>query len=104
MALNVHLRLLHSCTRLINTPPYSPDLNSIKNVWHELEKRTRKHDISFKEQLKALLSEEWNIIEYSYIKTLNESKPKYIKSVISTKENPTKHIVSLFTHFFFYIC
>ncbi|GBM24669.1 hypothetical protein AVEN_275464-1 [Araneus ventricosus] len=47
-------------SKVIKTPPYSPDLNLIENVWHELEKRTRKHDISSKEQLKAVLTEEWN--------------------------------------------
>ena len=48
------------CPKVIKTPPYFPDLNPIDNVRHELEKRTRKRDISRKEQLKAALSEEWN--------------------------------------------
>ncbi|GBN98448.1 Transposable element Tc1 transposase [Araneus ventricosus] len=58
-ALNVRLWLLYNCRKVIKTPLYSPDLNPIENVWHELEKRTRKHDISSKEQLKSVLIEEW---------------------------------------------
>ncbi|GBL75743.1 Transposable element Tc1 transposase [Araneus ventricosus] len=67
-ALNVRLWLLYNCPKFIKTPPYSPDLTSIENVWHELEKRTRKYDISSKEQLKAVLTKEWDKIEHSYIK------------------------------------
>ncbi|GBM39458.1 Transposable element Tcb1 transposase [Araneus ventricosus] len=90
-ALNVRLWLLYNCPKVIKTPPYFSDLNPIKNVWHELEKRTRKHDISSKEQLKAILTEEWNKIEHSYPKTLVESLPKRIKSVISAKVYPIKY-------------
>ncbi|GBO07195.1 hypothetical protein AVEN_45419-1 [Araneus ventricosus] len=50
----------------IKTPAYSQDLNPIENLWHELKKRTWKHDISSKEQLKAVLREEWNKIDHSY--------------------------------------
>ncbi|GBN53925.1 Transposable element Tcb1 transposase [Araneus ventricosus] len=90
-ALNVRLWLLYSCPKAIKSPPYSPDLNPIENVSHELEKRTRKHDISSKEQLKAVLTEEWNNIEHSYTKILVESMPKRIKCVISAKGYPTKY-------------
>ncbi|GBM62691.1 hypothetical protein AVEN_46509-1 [Araneus ventricosus] len=57
-ALSVLLWLLHNCPKVIKTPPYSLDLNPIENVWHELEKITRKHDISSKEQRKTALTEE----------------------------------------------
>ncbi|GBM48060.1 hypothetical protein AVEN_34385-1 [Araneus ventricosus] len=69
-AQNVHLWLLYNCPIVIKTPP---DLNPIENVWDELEKRTRKHDISSREQLKAVLTEERNKIEHSYTKKLVES-------------------------------
>ncbi|GBM54333.1 Transposable element Tc1 transposase [Araneus ventricosus] len=52
--LNVRLWLLYNCPKVVKTPPYSPDLNPFENVWHEI---TRKHDISSKEQLKAVLTE-----------------------------------------------
>ncbi|GBN06409.1 hypothetical protein AVEN_139761-1 [Araneus ventricosus] len=65
---NVRLWLLYNCPNVIKSPPYSPDLNPIENVCNELEKRTRKHDIFSKEQLKAVLTEEWNKIEHSYTK------------------------------------
>ncbi|GBM81557.1 Transposable element Tc1 transposase [Araneus ventricosus] len=67
-ALNVLLRLLYNCPKVIETPQYSPHLNTIEYVWHKLEKRTRKHDISSEKQRKAVLTEEWNKIEHSYTK------------------------------------
>ncbi|GBN52490.1 Transposable element Tcb1 transposase [Araneus ventricosus] len=82
-ALNFRLWLPYNCPKVIKTPPYSPDLTPIENVWLELEKRTRKHDISSKEQLKAVLTEEWT--------KMVESMPKRIKSVISAKGYPTKY-------------
>ncbi|GBM43466.1 Transposable element Tc1 transposase [Araneus ventricosus] len=66
--LNVRLWQLYNCPKVIKIPPYSLDLNPIENVWHELEKRTRIHDISSKEQLKAVLTKKWNKIEQSYTK------------------------------------
>ncbi|GBO32455.1 Transposable element Tc1 transposase [Araneus ventricosus] len=74
-SLNVRLWLLYNCPKVIKTPPYSPDLNPIEYVWHELEKRTRKHGISSEKQLKAILTVEWIKIEHSYTKKV-ESLPK----------------------------
>ncbi|GBM68159.1 Transposable element Tc1 transposase [Araneus ventricosus] len=68
-AVNIRLLLLYNCPKVIKILPYSSDLNPIENVWHELERRTRKHDISSKKQLKAVLTEEWNKIEHSYTHT-----------------------------------
>ncbi|GBM00653.1 Transposable element Tcb1 transposase [Araneus ventricosus] len=90
-ALNVRLWPLYNCPKFIKTPPYSPDLNLIENVWHELKNRTRKYDISSKEPLKAALTEEWNKIEQSYTKKLVESMANRIKNAISAKEYPTKY-------------
>ncbi|GBL80384.1 Transposable element Tc1 transposase [Araneus ventricosus] len=42
-ALNVRLWLLYNCPKVIKTPLYSLDLNTIENAWHKLEKRTGKH-------------------------------------------------------------
>ncbi|GBL75713.1 Transposable element Tc1 transposase [Araneus ventricosus] len=61
-ALNVRLWLLYNCPKVIRTTSYSPDFNPIENVWHEPEKRTRKPDISLKEQVKAVLTKEWRKI------------------------------------------
>ena len=72
-------------------------------MWHKFEERTRKHDISLKKQLKAALSKKWYKIEYFYTKTLVESMPKHIKSVIRAKGYPAKHSNVSLMHIFIYI-
>ena len=54
--------LLYNCPRVIKTPPQSPDLNIIENLWHKLEIEIRKHEISNKNDLKRVLLLEWNKI------------------------------------------
>lgn len=44
--------LLYHCPRVMKTPPQSPDLNIIENLWQKLKIEIRKHDISSKNDLK----------------------------------------------------
>ena len=37
--------LLYNCTKVLNPPPHSSDLNIIDNLWDELEKPVEKHEI-----------------------------------------------------------
>lgn len=83
--------LLYKCPRVIKTPPQSPDLNIIENLWHKLETEIRKHDISNKDNLKKALLEEWDKISPEYTKKLVESYPNRLKSVIRQKGYPTKY-------------
>lgn len=83
--------LLYNCPRVIKTPPQSPDLNIIENLWHKLELEIRKHQISNKNDLKRVLLEEWEKISPEYTKKLVESIPNRFKSVIQQKGFPTKY-------------
>ncbi|GFY30457.1 transposable element Tcb2 transposase [Trichonephila clavipes] len=51
--------LLYHCRNQLNTPPQSPDLNVIENLWSHVERDVQKHQITIKEQLKWVLQEEW---------------------------------------------
>lgn len=90
-ALNVRLWLLYNCPEIIKTPPQSPDLNPIENIWQELESRIRKHTISSKQQLKSVLQEEWGKITPEITKKLVESIPRRLNHVLKVKGNPTKY-------------
>ncbi|GFX08079.1 uncharacterized protein TNCV_1237581 [Trichonephila clavipes] len=48
--------------RELHTPPQSPDLNVIENVWSRLEKSVHEHAITSKEDLKNVFKEEWTKI------------------------------------------
>ncbi|GBL72091.1 hypothetical protein AVEN_115101-1 [Araneus ventricosus] len=62
-ALNVRLWHLYNCPQNLKTPPQSPDLNPIENIWRELEVRVQKHDIKTKSKLKTVMMEEWMNID-----------------------------------------
>jgi hypothetical protein len=46
---------LYNCPKVIKTPPQSPDLNVIENLWAKLETEIRSHSISKKGDLKKAL-------------------------------------------------
>lgn len=83
--------LLYNCANVIETPAQSSDLNLIENLWHELDKRIRKHTISNKEVLISKLKHEWSNISAEYTKKLVDSVPKRLQSVIKNKGLHTKY-------------
>ena len=90
-ALNIRLWLLYNCPEIIKTPPQSPDLNPIENIWQKLESRISKHTISSKQQLKSVLQEEWGKIIPEITKKLIRSIPRRLNYVLKVKVNPTKY-------------
>ncbi|GFU73152.1 transposable element Tcb2 transposase [Trichonephila clavipes] len=54
-AKSVKLYLLYHCKKELHTPPQSPDLNVIENVWSQLEKSIHVHPITSKDDLKNVL-------------------------------------------------
>ncbi|GFX47741.1 transposable element Tcb2 transposase [Trichonephila clavipes] len=74
----VKLYLLYHCKKELHTPPQSPDLNVIENVWSQLEKSVHEHAITSKEDLKNVLKEEWTKLTVETTKKLVESMPKRI--------------------------
>ncbi|GFT28772.1 transposable element Tc1 transposase [Trichonephila clavipes] len=83
--------LLYHCRYQLNTPPQSPDLNVIENLWSHLERAVQKHQITSKEQLKSVLQEEWLNIAPKTTRHLVESMPRRLEAVISAKGYATKY-------------
>lgn len=83
--------LLYNCPKVIKTPAQSPDLNVIEHLWDELGRRMQKRVCSNKDQLKAALEEEWNLISPDVCKKLVESIPKRLKAVKNQKGYATNY-------------
>jgi transposase len=73
---DVRLWLLYNCPKVTKTPPQSPDLNPIENLWDELDKRVRQHSITNQQQFKKIVASELKKISVDYCKKLVESMPK----------------------------
>lgn len=88
---NVRLWLLYNCPHVMETPPQSPDINPIENLWDYLGKRLQNREISNKNQLKTVLLEEWRNISPDYCKKLVQSMQTRLKMVILNKGMHTKY-------------
>lgn len=75
----------------LKTPPQSPDMNPIENLWSELERKIRKHTISNKDGLKTALQTEWNKISIETTKKLVGSMQNRLMEVIKAKGDSTKY-------------
>ena len=91
MAHNTRMYLAYNTPHMLNTPPQSPDLNPIEQVWAYLEKNIRKHHISSRQTLIDALKEEWEKLDVNFLKKIVESMPKRLKAVIDNKGYPTKY-------------
>ncbi|GFV31821.1 transposable element Tcb2 transposase [Trichonephila clavipes] len=63
--------LLYYAPRRLETPPLSPDLNPIENLWMHLDTEVRKK-ITSKQNLKEKLQEVWNSIDTEIPKKLSQ--------------------------------
>lgn len=90
-ALDTKMWLLYNVSKMLNTPPQSPDLNVIEHVWAHLEQKVRLHRISNKEDLKNALKEEWAKITPEFCKKLVSSMPRRLIAVKKAKGYPTKY-------------
>ncbi|KAJ4451694.1 hypothetical protein ANN_03164 [Periplaneta americana] len=73
--------LLYKTPKCLQTPPQSPDLNPIYNLWWEHYSKTK---------LKKILLEEWNKISSETTTKLVPSMPDRLKDVIRAKALATK--------------
>ena len=73
---------------LIKTPPFSPDLNVIENLWSIVKTKLREKHFTSKIELWYYLRLVWNRIESSVLHNLVDSMPRRIKKVIQAKGGP----------------
>lgn len=90
-ARSVQAWLASNVPNQLKTPPQSPDLNPIENLWSELERRIRKHTISNKNDLKNALQIEWNQIDTQTTQKHVNSMHKRLNAVLISKGNATKY-------------
>lgn len=83
--------LLRNCPKLLETPPQSPDLNPIENLWSELDRRIHKMPITSISMLKTRLQEEWNKIGSDYTSKIISSMPKRLKDTLKNMGYHTKY-------------
>ena len=103
-AQRIKIQLVYNCTKVLETPPQSPDLNVIENLWSHIKIAIKKHEISKKNQLKVVLREQWSKISSEYCKKLVRSMPDRLKDVIRNKGLPTKYQAVQKAKYFFFIC
>ena len=72
-------------------PPYSSALNPIENLWDELERSLKKHQPKNKQELEALLKQEWQEIELPVIQKLVDSVPSRLLQCIKIKGYATRY-------------
>lgn len=79
------------CIQTLPWPPYSPDFNPIENLWDELERRVKKHQLKNLKDLELLLKEECNKIELPLLEKLVDSVPSRLYECIKMKGYPTRY-------------
>ncbi|GFV75619.1 transposable element Tcb2 transposase [Trichonephila clavipes] len=90
-ARNVKMWCLFHCKPQLHTPPQSPDINIIENLWPTLEITVQKHQIRNKAHLKQVLQEEWDKISPDTTKKLVESVRRRLEDIIKAKGHATKY-------------
>lgn len=71
--------------KVLEWPPYSPDINLIENVWAEMAKKVYCDSITYEsiDNLKAAIRQSWSSISYDLIKSLYESLPERLFQIVS---------------------
>lgn len=88
----VRMWLLYNCGKVIDTPPQSPDLNPIENLWVHLKKNVAKRQPKNMTALKSAILEEWQMIPSNYdLKKLIHSMKKRLQCVVDAKGGHTKY-------------
>ena len=77
--------------KTIPWPPYSPDLNPIKNIWAWIDRELAKVQISTLGQLKDVLKKTWYRVPEAMCENLVESMPRRVLSCIKAKGGYTKY-------------
>ena len=64
-------------------PPYSPDLNPIENVWHNLKTRVADRHARNVDELKDIIVEEWKDTCVVFLSELGQSMPRRCAAVVA---------------------
>lgn len=85
-------RLLYNCSKVIDTPAQSPDINPIENLWVHLKQKVGKRSPTNKNELIKFIKEEWEKIPLEYdILKLIQSMRRCLQSVIDAQGGHTKY-------------
>ena len=74
-AYKVRSFLLHNCSKAIEPPPQSPNMNPIENLWNKLDRRERQKPVSSITELKKRHLEECNKIGSNYTSKIISNMP-----------------------------
>lgn len=77
--------------RLLDWPPYSPDLNPIENIWRLLKQRVAARKCKTIVELRHVIREEWKSIPTETVKNVIASIPRRLKEVIANDGGWTDH-------------
>jgi transposase len=79
-------RVLHGASIVVlDFPPYSPDLNPIENLWHDVQRRMEGRPAATKPEVEQLLAETWAATSSQLCSKLALSMPHRIAQVIERK-------------------
>lgn len=90
-ALDSRLWILYNCPKYLKTPPQSPDLNPIENLWSIFKKKLKYYHIRNVIDLKKALKTEWAKIPPQLTTKLVESMPRRLNAVLKHRGYPTKY-------------
>jgi len=77
--------------RLLDFPPYSPDLNPIENLWSDLKRRVEQRNPRNVEELEKYLREEWKNTSSQTLQNLSSSMVNRCKAVVALKGYMSKY-------------
>ncbi len=77
--------------KVMDGPSMSPDLNPIEHMWGILKRKVEKHHMSYIQQLRDIIMEEWKRMPATTCAALVNSMPRRIKAVLDNNGALTKY-------------
>ena len=79
----LNINLIYNCTKVIDTPAKSPDINPIENLWVQLKRKVGRRSPTNKNKLIRFIKDEWEKIPSEYdISRLIQSMRRRLQAVI----------------------
>ena len=73
----------------LDSPPYSPDLNPIENLWADLARRVEQFQCDSMEELQDIVAEQWKETDKELLRKLARSMPERCQAVSDGKGEHT---------------